>query len=233
VAGQGGAGLGAAWHGQAGPGGAWRGFYQPSIGEGDIMIDFVITLTGTRPLLMHNERLADPLDPGAKAVKRLSAKRNKTDQEFEDLAKLEHEVGMYYDPDLGPYVPGRNLMKCLTEGGTFTKQGKDVSRGVFIKTDCNPLVGYKGPRDPDGLYKAGFKHRASVVIGGRRIMRCRAWFPEWVVQAEGSLDPTVLEFEDLEPIATKAGMYKGLCDWRPGSPHGGTFGTFSAKVERV
>ena len=58
-------------------------------------------------------------------------------------------------------------------------------------------------------------------------MRCRPWFPEWTVQAEGILDPSVLELDDLTTIADNAGSLIGLGDWRP------RFGRFTAVVERV
>ena len=190
------------------------------------MIDFTITLTGTAPLLMHNSRLSNPLDPATKALKKVTGKRNKTDEDHEQSARLEFAGGLYLDPDIGPYIPGENIARCLVDGAKLTKMGVKVTRGVFISTDVNPLS-YKGPRDEQGLWDQGWRHMASVKVGTSRVMRCRPWFPEWTVQAEGILDPSVLELDDLTTIADNSGSLIGLGDWRP------RFGRFTATVERV
>lgn len=190
------------------------------------MIDFTITLTGTAPLLMHNSRLSNPLDPATKALKKVTGKRQKTDDDHEQIARLEFAGGLYLDPDVGPYIPGENIARALVDGAKLTKMGVKVTRGVFISTDVNPLA-YDGPRDEQKLWDAGWRHMASVKIGTSRTMRCRPWFPEWKVQADGILDPSVLELEDLATIADNAGSLIGLGDWRP------RFGRFTATVERV
>lgn len=190
------------------------------------MIDFAITLTGTAPLLMHNSRLSNPLDPATKALKKFTGKRQKTDEDHETIARLEFAGGLYLDPDVGPYIPGENIARCLVDGAKLTKMGVKVTRGVFISTDVNPLS-YQGPRDDEGLWKSGNRHMASVKIGTSRTMRCRPWFPTWSVQAEGILDPSVLELDDIASIADNAGSLIGLGDWRP------RFGRFTATVERI
>lgn len=190
------------------------------------MIDFTITLTGTAPLLMHNSRLSNPLDPATKALKKVTGKRNKTDDDHEQIARLEFAGGLYLDPDVGPYIPGENIARALVDGAKLTKMGVKVTRGVFISTDVNPLA-YDGPRDEQKLWDAGWRHMASVKVGTNRTMRCRPWFPKWKVQADGVLDPSVLELDDLAAIADNAGSLIGLGDWRP------RFGRFTATVERA
>lgn len=190
------------------------------------MINFTITLTGTAPLLMHNSRLSNPMDPATKALKKVISKRNKTDEDHEQIARLEFAGGLYLDPDVGPYIPGENIARALVDGAKLTKMGVKVTRGVFIATDINPLS-YKGPRDDQGLWDAGHRHMASVKVGTSRTMRCRPWFSEWMVQADGVLDPSVLELDDLATIADNAGSLIGIGDWRP------RFGRFTARIQRT
>jgi hypothetical protein len=194
--------------------------------QGERMINFTITLTGTSPLLMHNSRLSNPLDPATKALKKVTGKRNKTDDDHEQIARLEFAGSLYLDPDIGPYIPGENISRCLVDGAKLTKMGVKVTRGVFISTDVNPLS-YDGPRSDEGLWQAGYRHMASVKIGTSRTMRCRPWFPEWCVQADGVLDPSVLELDDIASIADNAGSLIGLGDWRP------RFGRFAAVVQQT
>lgn len=52
-------------------------------------------ITGVSPLLMHNGRLADPLDPLVKDIKKLSCKRPKTEADLERITKLEFLGSLY------------------------------------------------------------------------------------------------------------------------------------------
>jgi hypothetical protein len=131
-----------------------------------------ITITGTAPLLMHNVRLANPLDPIARAMKETSGKRKKTDEDLERLARLEFEGGLYVD-SAGPYLPGANIEKCLVEGARVTRQGKQVERGLFVTDNEVPLL-YDGPRTADGLWAdESFRSMMAVKVGTSRVMRCR------------------------------------------------------------
>lgn len=188
------------------------------------MIEFTLTIQGTHPLLMHNARLANPLDPATKGIKKYTSKRKKTDEDHEMIAMLEHAASLYLDKDYGPYVPGENIMRCLVNGAKLTKQGTAVTRGVIIKSDVNPLA-YKGPRTPEELWEQEeFRNMASVKVGTQRVMRCRPMFKNWAVEADGIVDPSVLELSDIAAIAETAGLMEGLGDWRP------RYGRFEAEV---
>lgn len=191
-------------------------------------MEFRITLTGTSNLLMHNARLSNPLDPATKALKKITSKKSKTDDDHLEVARLEHGGSLYLDSEFGPYIPGENLQRCLTDAAKVTRSGVKVTRGVFISSDVNPLV-YRGPREVDALWAdENFRLMASVKVGTARVMRCRPMFPAgWMFSAEGILDPEVLSFEDLSDIANTAGRLIGMGDWRP------RYGRFTATVEKI
>jgi hypothetical protein len=189
-------------------------------------MDFRIILTGTDALLMHNARLANPLDPAAKALKRLTGKRNKTDDDYAELAHVEFAGAMYFDAGIGPYLPADNIWRCLYDAAKKHKKGPRVKEGLFIATNVNPLA-YSGPRDLDRLWAdENFRHYASVKVGTSRLPRCRPVFRQWKVAADGVLDTNVLDLEELRQIAETAGQLIGLGDWRP------RFGRFDAVVEK-
>ncbi len=190
-------------------------------------MEFTITLTGTTALLMHNIRLADTLDPIAKKLKKISSKRTKTDDDHAELAQIEFLGGLYLDPDVGPYIPGENIQKCLVLAGRINKLGKNVERGVFIDTDVNPLA-YNGPRDAEALWAdENFRHRSAVRVGTARVMRSRPMFRQWKCQAHGLLDTNQLNLDDLRSITVNAGAMIGIGDWRP------RFGRFTAEIEKA
>ena len=191
------------------------------------MVKFRIEFEGIEPLIMHNSRLANPLDPMARALKQVTSKRQKTDDDHLKMAELEFFGGLYIDPDAGPYLPSDNVWRCLYDGGKKHKLGTAVKEGVLITTPINPLV-YKGPRTAEALWAdETFRHFASAKVGMQRVNRTRPIFRNWKADAEGILDPSVLNLEQLRQVADTAGRVTGLGDWRP------RYGTFTATITEL
>ncbi len=166
------------------------------------MKKFTLALTGTAPPLMHNAQLSDEFNPVALEMKKITAKKTKkTEDDRWELRRLEFTGGLYYDHDAGPYIPAANIEASLAKAAGLTRNGQDVKRGVRIVTDINP-IGYRGPRQPDELWKdPAFVHSASVKVGQARIIRTRPVFRDWITEAEGVFDPTVIDFESLSLFA--------------------------------
>lgn len=188
-----------------------------------------LVATGTRPLLMHNVQLASPLNSYAKRLKQLNAKRNKTDEDRLEIARVEWEGSLYYDPEVGPYIPGPNVFRSLINGARITKAGKKVERGVLVTELVMPLV-YKGPRDLEGLWGNGeseFVDVRTVVVQRNKVDRCRPIFRQWAFEAECLLDPKVIDFDEFVEIAHNAGAMEGIGDYRL------MYGRFEVEVARL
>jgi len=190
------------------------------------MAHATLTMRGTAPLLMHNTRLADPLDPIVREMKPIMAKRSrKTDEDREALARLEYVGGLYFDPDVGPFVPGENVRQCLRGAAKRSRRGDKVQAGVLVPERVNPL-GYTGPRDLDELWKdANFRTVDSVVVERKRIMRTRPMFRDWALSVEIEFDPEIIDRTELEEFARLAGSIVGIGDWRP------VYGRFAVEFE--
>jgi hypothetical protein len=187
------------------------------------MIKFTLDITGTAPLLMHNAQLSDPLNDATRALARVTGKRNKTDEDHLEAARLEH-VGSLYLSDLGPYVPGLNIEAALFRGASKYKLMSTLKSALLIPEEVNPLS-YKGPRDAAGLWAdKTFVHRASVKVGQSRVIRTRPVFPKWGVVTSGLLDTEQVDKDAFEQLVATAGQVIGLGDWRP------RFGRFEATV---
>lgn len=173
-----------------------------------------VAVKGTRELLMHNGQMADPLNEWAVALKEVSGKRSKTDEDHREMARIEFMAGLYWRKDLGPYIPAENLEACLRDGAKEFKQGKKVATGILVAEDA-PLI-YDGPRDPEALFKLGpkFVDRRSVVIGKSRVVRTRPVFRQWGLAFTLMHDPEVFNRGVILQILTAAGSLKGLGDWR-------------------
>lgn len=175
-----------------------------------------LRFVGTTPMLQHNQRLADPLDPATKKLAALTSKRKKTDADQEEIARAEWEGGMYFDEAIGPYIPGEWVLAALRDAGKLTRMGTAVTRGVQIASFVNRL-GYAGPRDLDEMWakREVFSDRRSVGVGPRRVMRTRPRFPVgWLFSCDAVVDESVLSPEQLAGVGEQGGRLIGIGDFR-------------------
>lgn len=195
-----------------------------------------LKLDGLSALVMHNERLADPLDPFVQAISAISKARNKTSAQHEEIGYLEFLGGLYTAPPLTypmekksgpPALPAWNVLRCLQDGGRRQKRGMDVPKGVFPLSEYATLE-YDGPTDPQALWEAGtFALRKSVGIQRSRTMRTRPMFPEWSATLNVEIDPVVFDLGTIQNIWKDAGIYCGLGEMRP------VYGRFTATATEV
>lgn len=188
-----------------------------------------IAATGTRPLLMHNVRLASPLNSYAKRMKALNAKRVKTDEDRFEIAHVEWEGGLYFDDEIGPYIPAPSVYRSLIDGARLTKAGKKIERGVTMTDLVHPLI-YKGPRDLVGLWGDGeseFVDIRTARVGTSKIDRCRPIFRTWAFEADCLIDPKVIDFDEFSEVAANAGEMAGIGDYRL------MYGRYSVEVTRL
>lgn len=189
------------------------------------MTDFTLSLTGTAPLLLHSAQLSDPLNQWTKQIAKVSGKRQKTEEDHQELGRLEHRGGMYFDSEFGPYLPGSNVEAALFRAASKQKLMSALKTALVIPEEVNPLA-YPGPRDADGLWAdKKYVHRASVKVGTSRVIRTRPQFPVWSVTVTGFLDTEIIDPDAFENIVETAGRVIGLGDWRP------RFGRFEGEVK--
>jgi len=107
--------------------------------------DNIVTLTliGEQPgLLLHNGELANPLNPIVKEMKKISGKRSKTEADYEELARLEFQGGLYMGQD-GPVIPATCIEAMLINGAKKSKEGPKAKVGIFVTK--NARLEYDGP----------------------------------------------------------------------------------------
>lgn len=190
-----------------------------------------LTARGTRPLLMHNVRLASPMNPYAKELARLNKAKpssKRTDEDRLDIARVEWEGGLYFDDEVGPYIPASWIFKTILEGARAGRRGQKVEGGLTVVEMVHPLI-YRGPRDIAGLWgnggESGFVDFRTVRVGQAKVDRCRPIFNQWAFEADLLLDPNVLDVAELADIAEISGRLKGVGDYRQ------QFGRFTAEIE--
>lgn len=181
-----------------------------------------VKITGTRPLLMHSDKFADPLNPLTKAHKELTGKRKKSDDDHEAIAKSEWLGGLYIDAK-GPYLPGVNIEATLIAGGRLSKLGTQLKRSVEI-IDDRCYLEYDGPKTAEKLWDAQFYDARSVKVQQARITRYRPLFRSWACSCQIAFDPESINREQVIKCLEDGGQYCGVGDYRP------KFGRFTVEV---
>lgn len=188
---------------------------------------FNCTITGLAPMLMHNERLANPLSDETLRLKALTSKRKKTDEDVVLISRAEFDGGLYID-ETGPYIPAHWLLAMIRDGGKQFKLGKAVTQGVIFRQQEFPLTlpKFNGASTitADDLWNAGCYDRRMVGNQKARVLRTRPRFDEWSVDVSFVFDESVFDRRQLQQILEVAGMKVGLGDYRP------LFGRFEVKV---
>lgn len=183
-------------------------------------------VSGGSPLVMHNEILADPLNATVREIATYTKKRNKTEADHLEIARLEFGGGLYTNGN-GPCLPAFNILRCLQDGAKRLKRGPDVLRGVYPISDHADVV-YDGPRDTDELWKdGGFALRKTVGIQRSRTMRTRPIFRDWETELPVEVDASIWDLDTLAEVWRLAGMFCGQGEMRP------VYGRFAGTLQVV
>lgn len=171
-------------------------------------------IRGIAPLIMHNGQLADPLNEWAKALKKVSGKRDKTEDDHLEMSRIEFYGGLYVNAEQRPVIPGPNIESLLVDGSKVRKLGKKFKAAIISDGDW-PLE-YDGPKTADELWAdKRFVDRRGAPVGGGRIQRTRPIFRQWGLRFSVSYLPSVLNPEQVKEALQAAGQLVGLCDYKP------------------
>jgi hypothetical protein len=187
-------------------------------------MNITFRITGNAPLLMQAETLANPLHELTKAHKAVSGKKKKSEDDYLWLMESEWSAGMYFDDQIGPYIPALNIEGCIAEAGKIHRLGKTIKQAVRVVDDKHKLE-YDGPRKKEKLWQ-GNKHAdvRGVNVGGKKIMRCRPIFLSWATQFDIEFMEDVIDKGDLVRVVEEAGRRIGIGTYRP------RFGRFGVEV---
>lgn len=187
-------------------------------------VTVAVEIKGTRPLLMHNGRLSDPLDPIVIMKKTVtdSAKGGKGGEEKErKIAALEFEGGLYLDERGLPCIPADNVDAMLAQAATEWKLGAAFGRLVRCTDDSIPLK-YRGmekiKKTADLMQNMKeFSLRKRVVNSGMSAgssWRTRPRFNDWALSFKLSvLLGSKVELQHVRNALEAAGLMYGLADW--------------------
>jgi len=170
-------------------------------------------ITGEAPLLMHNGQLSDPLNAYAKAIKKITDKRKRTDADHEEVGRLEWHGSLYlFEGKL--CIPLTAIKATLLRAGMTLKKGPRVKAGIVC--EVHATLEYEGPTEPDALWKDGrFRHRGTKALRGRRVVRTRPIFFPWSADLLIAFSDEQLSHGEVDEIVSIAGHTVGLLEERP------------------
>jgi hypothetical protein len=161
---------------------------------------------------MHSARLADPLDPVAKALAAVTAKSVKTLADHARIAELEWHGGLWLH-DGKPCLPPQCLKRVLVDGAKRLRKG-ELAKAAFMP-DGPAILEYEGPTSlPDLWADERFRHREMVRIRQARTVRTRPRFPQWSAQLTATFLPSMVSRADVVEFFKLAGPH-GIGDHRP------------------
>ncbi len=185
-----------------------------------------VSIKGTRDLIMHNGRLANPLDPWTRAVKAVIEKKDKTDKGLIELMRVEARASIYETEKKEVGLPAEIVYASILEAARVRKLGMKIERGVRYDPITEPLFingkifnADKFIEDPKNIYYVSVGNRGNRVMRSRPIIK-----GEWRADYEFELDQNILNIESFVEILVYAGPYIGLCDRRP------LYGTYKGEV---
>lgn len=174
-----------------------------------------LKIVGTSPLLMHADKLANPLLPETKAHKALTAKRKKVDDDHLAIARSEFIAGCYWHAADGFFIPAQNIDATFLGGAKLQKLGVRWKQAALVLEQRVKLL-HDGPKTPEKLWEdQRFVDVRGVRVGQSKVMRYRPLFLQWGVELTVALNTDVLDLEEARKAISDAGALIGTCEFRP------------------
>lgn len=184
-----------------------------------------ITIESSGPMLMHSDRTANPLNSHTKALKAITGKRKKTDDDHYEISRLEFIAGCYHNG--GWYLPSANIEAMLLASAKHFKLGTTIKQALLVPDDGTFNFDDEKLK-PEDLFKVEeYVDQRTVKIGTSKTIRTRPIFPKWKSVFTCWLDTDKMDVEQLVQIVENAGKYVGIGDYRP------RFGKFTITKKEV
>ena len=189
-----------------------------------------IVITGISPLLQNNPQTVDPFNRFAKAKKSITNKRTaKTDDDLLELGNLETESKLYFDDEIGVYIPATWITEAIIcTGFSVAKIGRAKMRGGLFAAEPKIKLKYRGMNKvktiTDVVMNPEFRHRMLLKQGQVRVPKDAPIFHDWSFETAVEFDDTVVDMGSLRRIVERSAKYGGFGDFRP------TFGRANAEV---
>ena len=180
-----------------------------------------ISIAGISPLLQNNPQTVDPFNQYAKAMKAITNKRTgKTEDDLIELGNIEARAKLYFDDQVGVYVPARWVTEALvTAAHGIIKVSRDKMRGGVFSTEDKVALHYDGIEQvktaDDVVYNPKFRLRMGLPQGRVRVPKDFPIFHGWSFGTVIEFDDKVVDLGGIKRIIEHSAKYVGFGDFRP------------------
>lgn len=187
-----------------------------------------VTLNGTSPLIMHSPKCVNPLHPISKRLKEYTSKRKKTDEDLQIISDLEWESGVYWEDNVGLYIPNEAIAATLKNGAKMNKNGADVGRYCIILDSLVPLDIGEVQDYEKMKVEPRFRDVRSACVQRARVIRTRPRFNTWRCEFDMMVEDEKMNLETVALAFSNAGRYVGCLEMRSLG-----YGKFEASIQEV
>lgn len=188
-----------------------------------------VHISGVTPMLIHNGRTASPLDFYSKKLKAITSIRGKTEENFQELMQIQWRGALYWDDEIGLYMPVENLLAALLKAAKKHKMGPKMSGFIFDEPLGFPIL-TENHKDLEKLTKSdNNKFVKAVSIQKAKTLSCRPIFKKWELKFDFCIDESIINVDDVKTILFTMSSRIGLGVWTPSHPKPGNFGKFIIK----
>jgi hypothetical protein len=126
----------------------------------------------------------------------------------------EAEKSMYFDNEIGCYIPSKQLRAGLVKGAVnFKVKGR---MGKTYKDMVNATIEIEPDKIPLGKKTFDYNHQEFVKIQRSQILRSRPAFKKgWEAEFSLLVMDDQMQKDILKEIVVYAGKFVGIGDWRP------------------
>lgn len=173
-------------------------------------------MTGVCPLMLNNPQTVNPMNEYAKALKELTSKRSKTDDDQNEIFHLKFLASCYVN-NKGQYIiPANMIFKSFESGAKENKLGAKFRQSVFVTEDCLLKFDENGC-NPEELWQNWSEKYVDirpVGIQKQKIVTARMIVPEWSLEGELEFDESQLNKSEVWLAMTNAGLRYGIGTYR-------------------
>jgi hypothetical protein len=189
-----------------------------------------VKITGVSPLLQNNPQTVDRFNEYAKKMAAINAKKaRRTDEDYRQLRELEIRSKIFFDKDIGIYIPTTWLSEAIACAAfKVAKLSRDKIRGAMFTTENKTPLVYrdmnkvKSPEDI--VINDIFRHVMILPQGQVRVVKAFPIFHEWSFSTGLEYEDTEIDPDSLTRIIEHTSRYGGFGDFRP------TFGRAKAEI---
>ena len=177
-------------------------------------------MTGVEPILLNNPQTVDPFNEYAKAKKVLTKKRSRTEEDNLELRRLEVLSKLYFDDDIGVYVPTTWITAAIASNSwAKAKIKKAEIRSCVFCLERKLKLYYNGMNKvktmDDISNNPMFVKTLLLKQGQVKLPKCTPMFEGWSFSGEIEFDSNLIDRKTLVSLLDYAASYGGFGDFRP------------------